>query len=103
MFGVARAMASVMGSSRRNAQEPLGAQDAQSLLRCDEVAKLLRVGEDTLSLWRRLGKGPRFLRYGLRCVRYRRADVFAWVSQHEVQPPAQAAAFESRRCVGQSS
>jgi predicted DNA-binding transcriptional regulator AlpA len=78
-----------MASSRTKREEPVGAQDAQSLLRCDEVAELLRIGEDTLSLWRRLGKGPRFIRYGLRCVRYRRAEVFAWVSEQEVrlQPP----------------
>ncbi len=58
----------------------------ERLLRCDEVAELLRVGEDALAAWRRLGKGPPYLRYGARCVRYRRRDVELWLSQQEVQP-----------------
>ena len=58
----------------------------ECLLRCDEVAELLRVGEDTLAGWRRLGKGPRYVRYGARCVRYRRRDVELWLSEQEVEP-----------------
>jgi hypothetical protein len=77
----------VVMASKPTKPDELGAtQGSQDLLRCDEAAELLRVGEDALSSWRRLGKGPKFIRYGLRCVRYRRGDLLAWISEQEVEP-----------------
>jgi predicted DNA-binding transcriptional regulator AlpA len=43
-----------------------------------ELAHLLAVSTRTILRWRRHGNGPPFCRIGLRCVRYRRADVVAW-------------------------
>ena len=67
--------------------EPLGAQDIQQddLLSCKEVARFLKVTEECIAAWRRLGRGPAYVRYGRRVVRYRRAEVLAWVARHEVR------------------
>jgi predicted DNA-binding transcriptional regulator AlpA len=73
-----------MGRSLTKTDEREALQD--ELLCCEEVAKLLRVSEDCIAAWRRLGKGPAFIRFGLRVVRYRHRDVLAWISRQEVQP-----------------
>jgi predicted DNA-binding transcriptional regulator AlpA len=59
---------------------------AEQLLRCEQVAALLNLTEVTLAEWRRLGKGPTYVRFGLRCVRYRARDVESWIASQEVQP-----------------
>lgn len=58
----------------------------EQLLRCDQVAALLNLTEVTLAEWRRLRKGPTYVRFGLRCVRYRARDVESWIASQEVQP-----------------
>lgn len=45
-----------------------------------EVADYLQVPEKTLTQWRYLGKGPKFIPVG-RHVRYRWADVEKWLDQ----------------------
>lgn len=46
-----------------------------------ELAERLNgVPEETLAYWRRIGKGPRYARFG-RHVRYRASDVAAWEEQ----------------------
>jgi predicted DNA-binding transcriptional regulator AlpA len=55
------------------------APDGRELLRPVEVARLLGVSTRVLEVWRTFGRGPRFARLTARCVRYRRADVTAWV------------------------
>lgn len=40
---------------------------------------------------RSVGGGPCFLRYGRRAVRYRKADLDAWMSQHECKSTSEAA------------
>lgn len=44
-----------------------------------EVAKALRIALNTLRNWRWRGGGPRFVKLGKRAVRYRRADVDAFI------------------------
>jgi predicted DNA-binding transcriptional regulator AlpA len=56
------------------------------LLRCDEVGELLSVSEVTLAEWRRLGKGPKFIRMNGRVARYRWSDVESWLVSQEVRP-----------------
>lgn len=43
-----------------------------------DVARLLDVSVDALQKWRRQKKGPPYVKVG-RCVRYRLADVHAWL------------------------
>jgi predicted DNA-binding transcriptional regulator AlpA len=42
----------------------------------------------TLQAWRLLGRGPRFIKVGGRSVRYRLADVEAWLAAQTVTPAA---------------
>lgn len=53
---------------------------APAFITGDEVADLVRVHPATVRRWRAEGIGPRFVRAG-RLVRYRRADVDAWLSR----------------------
>lgn len=43
-----------------------------------EAARVLGVEPATLEKWRRNGRGPRFVRYSHRCVRYRLRDLEAF-------------------------
>jgi predicted DNA-binding transcriptional regulator AlpA len=45
-----------------------------------ETAALLGIAQRTLQEWRRKGAGPAFIRLTRRSVRYRPADVLAWVT-----------------------
>ena len=51
------------------------------LLTVQELAALLKVPVSTVYSWRHLGVGPRGIRVG-RYVRYRRADVEAFLDEH---------------------
>lgn len=55
-------------------------------LKTEEVAALIRVPPGTVSRWRKEGKGPKYSRT-LHQVRYRRADVDAWM-QKGIDEPA---------------
>ncbi|HKT32838.1 MAG TPA: helix-turn-helix domain-containing protein [Gammaproteobacteria bacterium] len=46
-----------------------------------EVAALLSVCVKTLRNWRATGRGPRFVKIGDRCVRYKPADVKDFVAR----------------------
>lgn len=48
-----------------------------------EVAEYIGKPERTLTQWRYLGIGPRFIKVG-RDVRYRWADVDRWIEEHAV-------------------
>ena len=50
------------------------------LLSIDQVAEYLNVPKSTVYKWNQHGTGPRFLKVG-RYVRYRLADVDAWLEQ----------------------
>ncbi len=62
---------------RRNDSQP--AIHAGDILTPREVATEYRLAERTLANWRALGTGPRYLKLGKRAVRYRRADVEAFI------------------------
>ena len=54
--------------------------DPGDLLDEKEVAAILKCGINTLRNWRSLKKGPPFVKVGERLVRYRRADLAAFVT-----------------------
>ena len=60
-----------------------------TLLNAREAAAWLRLGANTLAKWRILGKGPRFTRAG-RSIRYRRADLEAFVERRTARSTAEA-------------
>jgi predicted DNA-binding transcriptional regulator AlpA len=61
-------------------------QERDHLLDEKEVAARYKLSTATLSKWRLTpGKGPKFFRLGHRCVRYRLADVEAWLTSCAVE------------------
>lgn len=61
-----------------------------------QTADYLGKVERTLERWRRDGVGPRYLRVG-RTIRYRRADVDAWLNGREYQSQAEELAAPTDR------
>lgn len=56
----------------------------------DSVARYIKRPEKTLTNWRHLGRGPRYLKLEGGQVRYRRSDVDAWLASSEHDPRAVA-------------
>lgn len=57
-----------------------GVMEVEEFMLAAEVALLLRLQVRTLTLWRKKGHGPPWVRLGPREVRYRKDDVMAWVA-----------------------
>jgi excisionase family DNA binding protein len=53
--------------------------EQESTLTPLKAAKYLGISEASLRLWRSEGRGPRHFRAGEKLVRYRRADLDAWI------------------------
>lgn len=53
--------------------------EQQITLTPKKAASYLGISEAALRLWRSRGEGPRFFRAGEKLVRYRRADLDAWI------------------------
>ncbi|HQQ00981.1 MAG TPA: helix-turn-helix domain-containing protein [bacterium] len=58
-------------------------QIAPTYLTQKETAEELRVSPRTLEKWRRSGRGPRFIRYSQRAIRYDRDDVRQWAESRK--------------------
>lgn len=58
------------------------------LMTIEEVADLLRTPVNTLRYWRHKGVGPRAAKMGS-TLRYRRADVVAWVDAQFAEAPGE--------------
>lgn len=64
------------------------------LIGVEEVASMIGVSASTVRWWRQTGKGPRSARIG-KHVRYRRADIEAWLdSQFESEPESKSVGFQ---------
>lgn len=59
------------------------ASRVDALLRQEEAARILNVTPRALEAWRYRGGGPHYLRISGRCIRYRLADLQAWLSERE--------------------
>lgn len=53
-----------------------------------KAARYIGVSDAVLRLWRSQGKGPRFYRAGEKLIRYRRADLDAWIEARLSAPVA---------------
>ena len=81
------------------AGSPFNGRDMPELMTPPQVAQLLGVNVTTLRNWRHAGAGPRFVTLSSRTIRYRLADVRAFIdrntssdadgtsSQHKVATP----------------
>lgn len=56
-------------------------EEREQLLTIRQLAELLQVPVSTIYRWRHVGEGPRGIRVSGRHVRYRRADVEAFLRQ----------------------
>lgn len=59
-------------------------QGSDRLLSQSEAAEFLGAAKRTLESWRAQRKGPPFIAISRRCVRYRLADISAWLERHVV-------------------
>jgi predicted DNA-binding transcriptional regulator AlpA len=73
------------------AQEGAAAGEADDLLNSVEVAEWLGVSLPFVEIARHHGRGPKFIRLSARRVRYRRADVLAWLLERQHQATAEYA------------
>ncbi len=56
-------------------------KDLDELMLENDAAKLLKCSQRTLQGWRTQHKGPRFVKLGKRCIRYRLKDLIDFISQ----------------------
>ena len=68
-------------------ESPPASPDAESLLDTRGAAASLSLSRRTLETWRWEGKGPRWIRFSLGAVRYRRADLIDFIQAHEAVEP----------------
>jgi len=54
-----------------------------------EAAKLLGVTERIMQSWRFRGIGPRFIRMGVKCVRYKPLELTQYLESRTIDPAAQ--------------
>lgn len=59
------------------------------LLTPKEAADILQVSEFTLERWRRTGDGPPYVRLSSRAIRYRAAELVAFIEAHMTRNTAE--------------
>ena len=59
--------------------------DGRRLLTPEEVAELTGLSVETLAQWRSQRRGIPFVKLSRNCVRYRQADLDAWIEQRIVR------------------
>lgn len=57
------------------------------LIRPEEAAQILTVNVKTLTNWRHMGKGPKYVKMG-KFIRYPSLEIVRWRKLHEVDPAA---------------
>jgi hypothetical protein len=83
-------MKSEKSESVARAASAVASIDPEELIGNDAAAKLIGLAPETLVQWRYRGRGPFFVKVG-RLVRYRRADLAAWLAAQRRDPAAAAA------------
>jgi len=66
------------------------ANSSSRLLTEEQVAQRWGFAVKTLQSWRAQRRGPKFVRFSQRMVRYRVADIEAFIKDREVEPEAAA-------------
>lgn len=57
----------------------------EDLLNSNDVSEMLGVSVNTLGIWRHQGKGPSYLKFSRRAVRYRKQDVLDWMEEATIE------------------
>ena len=58
-------------------------ESEQKLLDTKSAAKRLGLSHQTLEKWRYQGRGPRYIRYLSKAIRYRQSDIDAFIAEGE--------------------
>lgn len=58
------------------------------LLTQKELCDLFKISEKTAESWRFYGRGPGYIKLSKRCIRYRKSDVFEYMTKNTVAPIA---------------
>jgi predicted DNA-binding transcriptional regulator AlpA len=58
-----------------------GNNSPDQLYSTKQLAKLFAVSEQLVEIWRHQGEGPRWIKLGPRCIRYKRTDVLSWLNE----------------------
>ncbi|MBO4700385.1 MAG: helix-turn-helix domain-containing protein [Alphaproteobacteria bacterium] len=53
----------------------------EPLLTPKQVAKIIGISEYSIARYRKLGIGPKYLRFGEKLIRYRKEDVEEWLNR----------------------
>lgn len=75
----------------------VGAADIGALMPPEEAARFLGFKEGWLAKLRMTGGGPKFVKLG-RLVRYRRADLEAWIASHVVASTSERSKAQREGC-----
>jgi len=67
-----------------------------ALLSAEDVAGITELSIETLAQWRSQRKGIPYVKISRNCVRYRPADLEAWLAGHIVRVKADASIAERR-------
>lgn len=71
-----------------DAAQPNPVKQPGDILTPREASAEYRLAERTLANWRAKGEGPRFMKLGKRAVRYRRADIEAFIAAGDADKAA---------------
>ncbi len=65
--------------------ELFGSNEEGDLIDTREVAKIYKTTDNTVTLWRHKGIGPRYIKLSRRAVRYRRRDVLDHIKKSMIE------------------
>ncbi len=65
--------------------------EQEHALTSKQAARYIGISESALRLWRTDGVGPRYFKAGEKLIRYRRADLDAWIERRLIGPAAEPA------------
>lgn len=70
--------------------------EEKTVLNSRQASAYLGCSESVMRLWRSQGQGPRYFRAG-KLIRYRRADLDAWIEARLCEPESAAKAVAASR------
>ena len=85
-----------MASVAKLVRMPSAAAPLAALLSAEDVAGITGLSVETLAQWRSQRKGIPFVKISRNCVRYRQADLEAWLTERIVRVEADPSIAERR-------
>lgn len=85
-----------MASASKIVKMPSAPATMAALLSAEDVAGITGLSTETLAQWRSQRKGIPFVKISRDCVRYRQADLEAWLAERIVRVAADPSIAERR-------